>query len=78
MDLKSLKRCDEVKKSFLDAVAREFTKTEQLNSDSQSERINCNIIKCLNSAAKSCQKAGHKFHKRRFSCNKISRISYNS
>ena len=44
IDLKSLKRCDEVKKSFLDAVAREFTKTEQLNSDSQPEKINHNII----------------------------------
>ena len=53
MDLKSLTRCNEVKKSFLDAVTREFTKPEQLNSGNQPEQINSNIIKCLNTAAES-------------------------
>ena len=54
MDLKSLKRSDEVKKSFLDAVAREFTKPEQLNSGNLPEQMISSIIKCLNSAAESC------------------------
>ena len=53
MDLKSLTRCNEVKKSFLDAVTREFTKPEQLTSGNQPEQINSNIIKCLNTAAES-------------------------
>ena len=53
MDLKSLSRCNEVKKSFLDAVTREFTKPEQLNSGNQPEQINSNIVKCLNTAAAS-------------------------